>query len=95
MNDAHLYDQWYFWLIVAVILIVAAAALLIAVLLLAKRILRLAVAALGLVTEIKEHSMPIWELQTTNKVAADILEGAQNIKDHTGLVATSLPKNQN
>jgi len=95
MNDEALFSEWYFWLVVAAILIVAAAALLIIVLVLARRILRLAVAALGIVTKVKENTAPIWELQTTNEVALQILNGAKDIKDHTGLVAANLPKNDN
>lgn len=95
MNDFALYSEWYFWLIIAAILIVAAAALLIIVLLLARRILRLAVTALGIVTNIKENTMPVWELQTTNEVASQILQGAKDINDHTKLVASNLPQNSN
>lgn len=95
MNDEALYSEWFFWLIIAAVLIVAAAALLIIVLVLAKRILRLAVAALGIVTKVKENTMPIWDLQTTNEVAIQILNGAKDIKDHTKLVASNLPKNDN
>ena len=95
MNDAYLYSQWYFWLIVATVLVIAAASLLILVIYYARRILKLAVAALGIVTEIKENTMPIWELQSTNKVAVDILEGTKNINAHINLVADNLPDNNN
>ena len=94
MEDASLYAQWHFWLIVAAVLVVAAATLLILVIYQAKRILKYAGTALGVVTEIKENTMPVWELQKTNEVALEILAGAENIKAHTGLVATGLPKNQ-
>ena len=93
MDDSNLYSEFHFWLIIAAILVIAAAVLLILVIVQARRILRLAGAALGIVTQIKENTMPIWELQDTNKVALGILEDTENIKAHTGLVATSLPKN--
>ncbi len=95
MNDSVLYEQWYFWLIVSGVLVLAAATLLILVILQARRILKHAVSALNLVSEIKKNTMPVWDLQTTNKVARDILQEAQAIKEHTGLVAHNLPQNTN
>lgn len=94
MEDATLYGQWHFWLIIAAVLVVAAATLLILVIYQARRILKHAVTALGVVTEIKENTMPVWDLQKTNEVALGILSGAEDIKAHTGLVASNLPKNQ-
>lgn len=90
MNDNALYESWYFWLIVATVLIIAAAALLLLVNAAAKRILRLASAALGLVVEIKENTSSIWGLQKTNEVAGNILQGSTNIKNHLTLVADAL-----
>ena len=62
MEDSTLYQNWYIGLGIATVLIVAAAALLIMVILAAKRILRLAGAALGLVTQIKENTKSVWAL---------------------------------
>ena len=90
MNDNALYESWYFWLIVATILIIAAATLLLLVNAAAKRILRLASAALGLVIEIKQNTSSIWGLQTTNEVAVNILQGSNDIKNHLTLVADAL-----
>ena len=93
MNDALLYEKWYFWLIIATVLVIAAATLLILVIVQARRILKHAVTALDAVTKIKAHTLSIWELQSTNEVAVKILEGSDQIKNHTGLVASNLPKN--
>lgn len=90
MNDPALYNQWIFWLIIATVLILAAATLLILVIVKARRILRLAKAALGLVIEIKKNTLPIWELQQTNAVACDILETAKDINSHINLVGDAL-----
>lgn len=90
MDDATLFTNWYIGLGIAVVIILAAAALLIMVWLAARRIRRLAKAALGLVTEIKENTQSIWELQATNQVASSILEGAEDIKTHAVLVAEAL-----
>lgn len=89
MEEA-LYNQWYMGLAIATVIILIAAVLLIMIWLAAKRILKLANAALGLVVQIKENTTSIWELQDTNEVAASILKEAKNIRDHAGLVAGSL-----
>jgi len=73
MDEATLYSNWYLGLGIAVVLIVAAAALLILVWFAARRILRLATAALGLVVQIKENTNSIWGLEQTNEVAVDKL----------------------
>lgn len=89
MEEA-LYNQWYIGLAIAVVIVVIAAILLIMIWMAAKRILKLANAALALVIQIKENTKSIWELQDTNKVAVSILNEAKNIRDHAGLVAGSL-----
>lgn len=90
MDEATLFNNFYIGLAIAVVIILAAAVLLILVWLAARRILRLASAALGLVVQIKENTNSIWGLQTTNQVATDILEGAEAIESHAGLVAEAL-----
>ena len=92
MDETTLFSNFYVGLAIAVVIIVAAALLLILVILAARRILRLANAALGLVGQIKENTNSIWELQTTNKVATDILEGANAIDSHAELVVEALQK---
>ena len=90
MDEATLYSNWYLGLAIAVVLILAAAVLLLLVWNSARRILRLASAALGIVIEIKENTNSIWGLQQTNKVACDILDGAKAIETHAGMVAEAL-----
>tara|TARA_R100000935_G_scaffold58638_1_gene96705 strand:- start:3055 stop:3342 length:288 start_codon:yes stop_codon:yes gene_type:complete len=85
-----LYNQWYIGLVIATLIIIIAAILLVVIWMAAKRILKLANAALGLVVQIKENTNSIWELQDTNKVAVSILNEAKNIRNHAGLVAGSL-----
>ena len=92
MDEATLYNNFYIGLGIAVVIILAAALLLILVILAARRILRLATAALGLVIQIKENTNSVWGLQTTNEVATDILEGANAIDSHAGLVVNALQK---
>jgi len=90
MDDATLYTNYFIGLAIAVVVILAAAVLLLLVRAAAKRILRLAKAALGLVVQIKENTNCIWGLEQTNAVAVDILEGAKAIESHAGLVAEAL-----
>ena len=90
MNDDTLYASWFLWLGVATVLVLAAATLLLLVNAAARRILRLASAALGLVVEIKQNTNSIWGLQQTNEVAGQILQGSSDIKAHLTLVADAL-----
>ena len=90
MDEATLYGNFYIGLGIAVVIILAAAVLLLLVWSSARRILKLATVALGLVTQIKENTNSIWGLQTTNEVATDILEGAEAIETHAGMVAQAL-----
>ena len=90
MNDAELFTQWYITLGIATVVVLIAACLLIAVWLAARRILRLAIAALGLVQQIKANTQSIWDLRDTNATATKILTTATEIKNHGALVAQAL-----
>ena len=90
MDEATLYGNFYVGLGIACVIILAAAFLLIMVWLAARRILKLATAALGIVTQIKENTKSIWELNKTNQVAKGISEGADIIHAHADLVAKAL-----
>ncbi len=90
MNDQVLYETWYMWLAIAAVVIVAAVALLIMVIMAARRILNLAVAALGLVEQIKDNTSSIWGLQKTNEIASTILQDAKDIDSHLSLVSDAL-----
>lgn len=94
MDEATLFGNYYVGLAIVVVIILAAAALLIMVWLAARKILRLATAALALVTQIKENTNSIWGLKKTNEVASNILEGAQAIESHAGLVAEALHESE-
>ena len=94
MEEAALFSSWYIGLAIATVIILAAALLLLGVWNAARRILRLASAALGLVIQIKENTNSIWGLQQTNEVACDILEEAQEIETHAGMVAEALHENK-
>ena len=90
MTDATLYSNWLFWLIIAAVIVVAAAILLILVWLAARRILNLAVTALGLVQQIKANTGIIWALEETNQTAVNILADARRIRNNGAAVAQAL-----
>lgn len=90
MENEVLFNEWLIGLGLVSLIVVIAAVLLILVFLAAKRILRLASAALEIVTQIKNNTLPIWELETTNKVAVDIQNEAEAIQAHATLVAEAL-----
>jgi hypothetical protein len=90
MTDADLLNTWFIGLAVVVVIVVIAAALLLAVLSAARSIERGAAAALGMVKQIRENTSVIWKLQDTNKVAAQLLGGAQAILNDAGQIAQAL-----
>ena len=89
MSGPEILHWWWVWLIVAVVVVVAASALLITIVLLARRIAHLAQAALGRVEEIEQHTKPIWQLNATNRVARNLLAGAQAIDDNASAIVAA------
>ncbi len=83
MSDAELWAAWRLWIIVATLVVLLAAALLITILVTARRILAEAIRALNAVETIRKNTQPIWELQTTNHVAEQILQTVAAI-EHKG-----------
>lgn len=90
MNDATYFKEFYIGLLIAGAIVVIAATLLILILIAARRILKLANAALSIVINIKQNTLSIWELQNTNHKAIDILKEADTIEANTGAVAQAL-----
>lgn len=89
MTAQQIYQWWGVWLAVAGVLVLAAAALLATIIVLARQIGALAATALALVQEIEANTKPIWQLNATNKVAADLLAGAQAIEGHAGAIVAA------
>ncbi|MGI8581497.1 MAG: hypothetical protein ACR2KX_04860 [Chitinophagaceae bacterium] len=89
MNDAEYYREFYIALAIAGAIVVIAATLLILIWVAARRILKLANAALGIVVNIKQNTISIWELQNTNHKAIDILNEADTILGSAGAVANA------
>ncbi|MBA3404929.1 MAG: hypothetical protein H0U13_09645, partial [Gemmatimonadaceae bacterium] len=69
MTDTELWRAWGLWMALAVVVILIAAVLLVTIWLTARSILAHARRALAAAEKIRESTMPIWALQTTNEVA--------------------------
>ena len=77
MSAEEIYFWWFVWLAIGAIIVIAAAALLIGVMVAAQRILRLARVALGVVADIETNTKAIWALNTSHKVAGELLGGGR------------------
>jgi hypothetical protein len=84
MTDQTLFFYWYIGLAIAAVVVVIAAALLLTILEAARSIDRGAKAALEMVQQIRENTQIIWALDDTNKVARQLLGGAESILLHAG-----------
>ena len=92
MSNTDLWHAWYLWMGVAALVVVIAATLLITIWLTARSILAHAVRALGAAEQIRQNTMPIWALDTTNEVAVSILETVQAIEGKGGKLVEALER---
>lgn len=90
MTDAELWGAWRLWMAVAALVIVVAAVLLIVIWRTARGIHAEAVRALAAAERIREHTMPIWALDTTNAVGDGLRETVQEIERKGGALAAAL-----
>ncbi len=90
MTDAELWRAWWLWIALATVVIVIAAALLITIWLTARSILAHARRALATAEKIRESTMPIWALETTNEVAGELLETVKSIEAKGGKLVEAL-----
>ena len=90
MSDAELWAAWRLWIVVATVVVLLAAGLLITILLTARGILAEAVRALHAVETIRKNTQPVWELQTTNQVAEQILHTVEAIEQKGGALVHAL-----
>lgn len=90
MSDGDLWASWRLWMGVATLVILIAASLLIIIWRTARGIYSEALRALSAAERIRESTMPIWALDTTNQVAFDILKTVQHIEANGGALATAL-----
>jgi hypothetical protein len=90
MTEAQLLNGWLIGVGIAVVVIVVVAALLIAVAETARRTLALATTALRVAEKIAHNVQPIWALQTTNTVMAEMAATTKQIEGQTVAIADSL-----
>lgn len=83
-------ETWGLWMGVAGAIIAIAAGLLIAIWLTARAIYAHALRALKAAEAIRVNTNPIWELQSTNEVAVQLLATVQAIEGKGGALARAL-----
>ena len=90
MSDADLWSAWRMWMMLAVVIILVAAVLLIMIWRTARGIYAEALRALHAAERIRDSTMPIWALKTTNEVATQMLATVQSIERTGGALAAAL-----
>jgi type II secretory pathway component PulL len=90
MNDAGLWAAWRFWIVVAGVVVLVAVALLVTIWLTARRILADARRARTAAEAIRQHTMPIWEIQTSNEVAEQLLATVKSIESRAAHLVEAL-----
>ncbi len=90
MTKGKFLGNWYLGMGIASLIVAVVAALLLAIIGTARSILKNVTHALGVAKEIVSNTQPIWGLETTNAVAAQLLEGARAIEQHATQIADVL-----
>lgn len=90
MPEADFYAYWKLGYLLGAVVVAAVAALLIAILLVARNILHLAGAALGIAGTIEERTRPIWSLGEANDLVANIVATVRRIEDEARAIADRL-----
>lgn len=90
MTSAEIWASWRIWMGVAVVVVLIAASLLVFILVTARAILKDAVRALAAAERIRQNTAPIWALETTNDVAAEIRDTVKAIEGKGGALAGAL-----
>lgn len=90
MTKKEFLRNWYSGMGIASLIVAVVAALLLLIIKTAREILGNATHALGVANEIVTNTQPIWELETTNMVASQLLTGAQAIEQHATQIADVL-----
>src|SRR5215210_3240902 len=90
MTEKKFVRNWYLGMGIATLIVGVVATLLLAIIGTARSILKNATHALGAAKEIVDNTQPVWELERTNAVAAQLLEGARAIEQHAVQIADTL-----
>jgi hypothetical protein len=83
---------WTIGYVIGGLIVVVVAALLLTIIALCLRIRRLARTALAVVGEIEGNTRPIWGLNTTNRVAQNLLDGAKAIEANGAALVEALSR---
>lgn len=94
MSDSELFSLFAWGLGIAVALVAVAAALLVGIWLAARAILGHAAEALGAAELIAADTQVIWQLDETNRVAGEILMGAESIESHGAQIVDAVSRPQ-
>ncbi|MDQ6823549.1 MAG: hypothetical protein M3Z07_03540 [Candidatus Eremiobacteraeota bacterium] len=84
--------MWTLSFILAGVVVLLVAVLAILILLAATKIKTQAVRALAAGAKIREQTMPLWGLETTNNVAAQLADAARSIERHAVALAGALER---
>jgi hypothetical protein len=90
MTEQQFLTYWYRGIAIAVGVVVAVAALLLAIIATARNILNNAKRAIAVANDIVANTRPIWELEQTNAVATQLLDGVEAIEHHATEIADAL-----
>lgn len=90
MSEKQFVRYWYTGAGIIVGIVAAVAGLLLAIIATARSILDNAKRALSVAEQIIKNTSPVWDLQTTNEVAGQLLEGAKAIEKHAAKIADTL-----
>lgn len=90
MNEQQFLRYWYIGAATVTAIVAVVAALLLAIIATARSILANAKRALSVAEEIVKTTAPIWELETTNAVAGQLLEEVEAIAQHATSIANQL-----
>jgi hypothetical protein len=94
VTDAELFTAFAIGLGVAAVIIAVAAGLLIGVLLTARSVLGHATEALTAAERIADDVQIIWALDDTNRIAGEILMGAESIEAHGAQIVEAVSRPQ-
>ena len=90
MTKRKFVGNWYMGMGLAGVVVAVVAALLLSIISTARSILRNATHALGVAEGIVVSTEPIWQLELTNAVANQLLDGARSIEQHATQIADAL-----
>ncbi len=92
MKKKQFLTYWLSGMGIGAAVVAVVATLVLTIIATARRILSHATQALNAANEIVTTTHPIWELERTNEVAAQLLTEAQAIEEHATQVADTLEK---